>query len=218
MEINNALYLRSNSHINGIPVDCYNAYKRLLNSVIGYNKGIIDAIIKCNGNNITMPMRMEYIERYMSGFEFEYVPFCYWLKGYGKVEGCKVYDGGSGKLTVYYNNCASYERQRFTQVHELMHFLQQQDGYFLDFLTELVDNTVLPPEVIVKILERATDKATAMYLMPNKYFIKKYEEIRNERNNFEFGELKELANAFQVSLQTAKYRLNECEIYVPISI
>jgi Zn-dependent peptidase ImmA (M78 family) len=55
-----------------------------------------------------------------------------------------------------------------------------------------------------------TERATAMYLMPNDYFLKKYQEIHARAGVFNDASLRELANYFDVSFQSAKYRLDEC--------
>ncbi len=214
-EIDNGFWLRS-TKTDGIPADCRNAYRKIMNSVVTYYKQTIDDMIQHAGGSIKMPMEVSVIEDYLTGFSFEYKPFRNWLEVHSQVEGYWVPDNESAdKIIIHYNACAPESRQRFTKVHELFHFSQRLDMQFIAFIDELVLNTTLPHYVIDKILERGTDKATSMYLMPNEYFTKKYCEISEQCETFGEKQLKELAKFFEVSAQSAKYRLNECGIYVP---
>jgi Zn-dependent peptidase ImmA (M78 family) len=88
--------------------------------------------------------------------------------------------------------------------------MQTVDLPFSLFLDELILNTTLPPSVIVKLLERVTDRVSAIYLMPNQFFLKKYEEIRTTSSVFGEAQIRQLAAAFDVSVQSARYRLEEC--------
>jgi hypothetical protein len=213
--INNGLWLRTHAVKNGIPVDCWRAYQVLLNNGVGHFKTIIDHIIQSGGNTIQVPMQPESIEKYLSGFTFEYRPFCNLYEYTRQTEGFwRIDPERPTHVIIFYNRCTSPERQRFTKVHELFHFLQTVDRAFLDFLDELILNSTLPEHVVIKILERSTDKAAVMFLMPNHFFVKKYEEIEIYSEGFGEAELRKLAAAFQVSIESARYRLQEC-VYQP---
>ena len=73
--IDDGYWLRTHAQIDGVPADCLRAYLTLLNTSIGYIKGVIDQIIRLRGEAITVPMQPEFIEGYLNGFTFEYHPF-----------------------------------------------------------------------------------------------------------------------------------------------
>jgi len=210
--------LRQNKR-NDIPLDCIPAYRALLNSLIGHYKKIIDQIIVEGGGKLSFPMETTLLENYLEGFSFEYHPLPIWLESEQKdIEGFSEYSlVNPDKVVIYYNASAPSCRQRFTKIHELFHFIQSLDVKFLNFFDELILNSTLPPDVVNKIMERGTDKAVAMYLMPNNYFLKKYDEIRKEIGvrKMKYAVLQELARYFDVSKQTARFRLGECGILVP---
>jgi len=110
-------------------------------------------------------------------------------------------DKEAGKVFIFYNTDKPVNRQHFTKPHELVHFSQSIDIFVLDFFDELYLDPEFPNALIPKLLEKATDKATAMYIMPNDYFVKKFKETRD---------IQIVSNYFQVSVQTAVYRLKEC--------
>lgn len=216
-EINDGYWLRQSLQ-NGIPADCIYPYRKLLNSFIEHYKNLIDSIITEAGGKITFPMETALFENYLDGFQFEYRPFSIWLEPNKDKEGYWAYDPQTNeKVIIFYNAAAPEYRQRHTKVHELFHFAQTLDRNILKFIDEIIFETKLPPFVINKLVERSTDKATAMYLMPNRFFKEKYEEIVQVQKNkiTKANLLKELARYFNVSVESAGYRLNECGIYVP---
>jgi hypothetical protein len=194
--ISNLYWLRQ-TFDDGIPIDCKPLFYQLKNKLIAYNKGLIDNIIKSNGGEIITPMETDYIEKYLAGFTFEYIPF---FHNFG-ADGFLDYNIEAGKVSIFYNTNCPLNRRRYTKIHELFHFVQLLDMQFLDFFDNLLINSDFPNYLIVKLLEKSTDKATAMYLMPNEYFIKKYNEIKN---------VDELARIFGVSKQSLCYRIQEC--------
>ena len=178
-EINDGYWLRRLAVNNEIPADCVRPYTFLLNEGVGHFKNIVDDIIKSGGGMITTPMQPLYLERYFTGYTFEYRTFCNLYEFNRQTEGYwRIDPKNPSRVIIFYNRCATHNRQRYSQVHELMHFLQTVDPQFLDFFDELILNSTLPENVVVKLLERLTNKAAAMYLMPNDFFRKKYEEIR----------------------------------------
>ena len=210
-EIPNATWLRFDATQDCLPADCLAVYRQLFNTGLRHLKKTIDNVIRSEGGSITVPMQPAYLERYFSGFTFEYRPF-YNLSQLTKgVEGYWEYDAQNpSHIIVHYNKLALSGRQRYSKVHELLHFAQSVDDEFLTFFDNLILNTTLPEAVVYRLLERITEKATAMYLMPNDFFLKKYHEIRNQSGVFEEAQIKQLATAFDVSAQTARIRLQEC--------
>lgn len=211
IEINDGYWLRKHAVNNGIPADCVRPYRLLFNQGIGHFKGIIDSIIKSGGGSISIPLQPKHIEQYLTGYTFEYRTYCTLSTDGNQPEGFWQRDRTDrNHIIIFYNRCTSSRRQRFTQVHELMHFLQSVDPPFLDFIDELIFNSTLPENVVIKLVERLTEKSTAMFLMPNDFFLKKYEEIKTQSPIFGDAQVRQLAAIFDVSVQTATYRLEEC--------
>lgn len=209
--IDDGYWLRTHANSDGIPADCSRAYQILLNSNVKYFKNFIDSVIRNGGNDITVPMQPAFLESYLSGFSFSYHPLCNLYEYSMGTEGFWRFDENDpSRVLIFYNNYASVERQRYTKIHELFHFVQTMDGNFLYFLDNLIENSTLPENVVIKILERTTEKAAAMYLMPNDFFLKKYREIEAVSSTFGTIQIKELATAFGVSVQAATYRIQEC--------
>lgn len=209
--INDGYWLRHDAVRDGLPADCKRPYQILFNQGVGYFKSIVDSVIENAGGSVALPMQPLYLERYLSGFTFEYRSFCNLFEFTRQTEGFwKIDPENPTHVIIFYNRCASHKRQRYTKVHELLHFTQTVDDKFLTFFDELILNTTLPESVVVKLLERLTERATAMYLMPNDFFIKKYQEIKVQSGSFGEVQLQQLAKAFDVSVQTATYRIQEC--------
>jgi hypothetical protein len=209
--ISDVYWLRSHAVKDDIPADCLAAYRRLFNQGVGHFKRIIDSIIASADGAVSVPMQPSHIERYMTGWTFEYRPFSDPKSRSGSLEGFwKFDDERPNHVLIFYNQDAPPQRQRYSQVHELFHFIQAVDLPFLDLLDTLILDTTLPEKVIHKLLERLTERSTAMYLMPNKYFLKKYQEILAESPAFGNEGMHKLAEAFGVSVQAATYRLQEC--------
>jgi len=195
-EINNLYWLRQTIN-DGIPADCRPIFYRLKNELIAYHKGLIDHIIKNNGGEIKTPMETDYLEKYLAGFKFEFIPF---FHSFG-ADGFMDFNIELGRVSIFYNTNCPPCRQRFTKIHELFHFLQLLDMQFLDFFDRIYAESDLPEFVIKQLLEKSTEKATAMYLMPNDYFRKKYNEIKN---------IDELTRIFGVSKKSLCIRIQEC--------
>jgi hypothetical protein len=196
---------------NGIPFSQARAYQYLFNQGIGHFKGLIDDIIKEAGLSITVPMKTKYIEDYLAGYSFEYIPFTGSDIADQQVEGYwRMHPTNPNHILIHYKQVGYEQRERYTKVHELLHFMQTLDPMFLNSFDEIIWNSALPPKTIVKLLERLTDRATAMYLMPNDFFKKKYHEIRSQNQSFGSTQLQKLASVFNVSKQSARYRVEEC--------
>lgn len=211
IEINDGYWLRKHALNNGIPADCVRPYRLLFNQGIGHFKGIIDSIIKSGGGSISIPLQPKHIEQYLTGYTFEYRSFCNLYEIGSQTEGFwRIEENNPTHVIIFYNRCTTARRQRYSQIHELFHFIQTVDPKFLDFLDELIFNSTLPEYVVVKLLERLTERSTAMFLMPNDFFLKKYEEIKTQSPIFGDAQVRQLAAIFDVSVQTATYRLEEC--------
>mgnify|MGYP001213534392 CR=1 FL=1 len=201
--IDNLYWLRQ-SYNDGIPADCKGIYYQELNKLVAYSKRLINDIIKTAPNGISLPMDTDLIVNYLSGYTISYQGFNGFLEtrdGYWEL------DEETGEITIFYDIATPLKRQRFTKIHETMHFIQSLDVGFQNYFDELLCNSTLPPEVVLKLFEKSTDKATAMYLMPQDYFIKKFKEVKS---------ISVLADEFQVSEQSASYRLKECGITITI--
>lgn len=192
-----------------IPAEHQRAYFHILNQLVQHNKQLISAILSPKGRHLRLPVEPEIIEQYLTGFKVSYVPRDI-RPGSTEPEGRWCLNPlDPSHVIVFFNRNATLARQRFTKVHELFHFLQSIDQALLTMLDGLILESDLPPEVINAILERSTDKATAIFLMPTEYFYNTYFEIKERHSYFGIEQLKELASLFGVSSETAKYRLQE---------
>lgn len=188
-------------HQDGIPLEYRGVFYPLLNELITHYKKLIKDIIDSSVNELSLPMETNLFQNYLSGWTLNYISFD------GTLEGKSGYwerdDENDDMVNIYYNINETKKRQRFTKIHETIHFCQWLDQSFLDFFDNIIISELLPPELIIKLLEKATNKATAIYLMPNQYFRQKWQETKS---------VKELSEYFQVSEGSVAYRLKECEI------
>lgn len=199
---NNFYWLRQ-TYVDNIPADCRAVYYRLLNNLVVYNKKLITAIIENSGAEISFPMEIDLIESYLTGFEINYIGF---NDFFGSKSGyLEIDEEDENVVTIFFNTYDSPKRQRYTKIHETLHFCQSLDDSFQYFFDELLTNSTLPLGVVIHLMEKATDKATAMYLMPNNYFNKKWREV---------GSISVMSEYFQVSEQSVAYRLKECGITI----
>lgn len=209
-EINDRKWYREYAQRNNIPVDQARAYKFLFNEGVKYFKYLIDDIIKVNGGIVALPMQNAYIEKYLTGFSFEYRI----MEGFdvqSEVEGYWKKNPFDPTHVIIFYKCNGYrQRERYTQIHELLHVVQTLDPMFLNTFDDLIWNSTLPAQTITKLLERLTERATAMFLMPNDFFQEKYIEIRQQADGFGDAQIRELARVFDVSMQSATYRISEC--------
>jgi Zn-dependent peptidase ImmA (M78 family) len=91
-------------------------------------------------------------------------------------------------------------------IHEVFHVLEFVDDDFKRFMDDFLNYQTLPTDQIVKLLERVTDRAAAMYLVPKKELRKQYSVCPDPRY---------LSDYFQVSYQSIIYRLKNTGILVP---
>jgi hypothetical protein len=177
-----------------------NLFFKLLNRATERTSELTDSIIRDSGGKITMPMETIYLENYLSGYNFEYIPFNNVSCGIPQKEG--LYRINKQTIRIFYNtNNCNIKRQRYSKVHELWHVCQLFDLEFREAIDYLMEKTNFPPELIVELIEKSANKATAIYLMPNDYFIRKYNETQN---------IRELSDYFQVSIPSIMYRMKEC--------
>lgn len=186
-----------------IPKYYRNIYFQCLNLFIDYDRKLISSIFNRVEGGLKFPITYRYIEDYLTGYRFVYIPFnkrevdINTLAGFYQVDNDTVY--------IFYDQDLSQERIRFTIAHEIFHFCQSIDPYFKKLIDYLIQNNILNLNVIYTLLEKATDKAAAAYLMPSKHFYKKYQETQD---------IYEVSNYFKVSVETATYRLKECGQFI----
>jgi len=192
--------LAKHNNLTGYSRGTVNLYFQLLNRATERNSELIDSIIQDSGGKVTMPMETVYLENYLSGYKFEYIAFNNVQCGIPRKEG--LYRIDRRTIRIFYNtNKCSVKRQRYSKIHELWHICQLFDLEFRDAIDYLMEKTNFPPELIGELIEKSADKATAIYLMPNDYFISKYNETQN---------IRELSDYFQVSVPSIMYRMKEC--------
>lgn len=217
--ISDCYWLR-NSKTDEIPADCWFLYSKLRDLGVKQFQTVIDDIHSRVEGGTVFPMTVDPILRYLDGCNISFVPFCHRDKyGHSEIEGYREADPSDPySVTIYYNESAPLSRQTFTKIHELFHFMQQLDSKFMFVIDKLIEDKSIPVIVIHKLLERVTDKATSLYLLPKEQFVRKFETIQGSVDTFGLGQLQMLAEYFQVSKKTAFYRLKECGIYVPVNI
>ena len=147
-----------------IPYYCKNTFYRNLNDLIDYSKDLIGEIIKKSGG-VREPMDTDYFESYLTGYKLDYIPF---NKSFDKnLDGFWMPDpNDNSKINIYYNSNCSVKKQRYTKVHETIHFCQSIDKVFISKFDQISNEGILTTKIIYILLERATDKATAMFLKP----------------------------------------------------
>ena len=77
------------------------------------------------------------------------------------------------KLIIINSQIKNEERKRFTQFHEVTHYLIEKDG---DLISELHDYTINQEHGFKKPLETLCNIGAAEFLMPSKEFVTLYEE------------------------------------------
>lgn len=211
--IHNAHTQQTSASKYGIP-DLYAPhYRFLFNQGIEHIQVIIDDVIARHGLNIDVPMQAAHLEQYCSGYTFEYKTFYKIGTSKDSPEGFwQISETDPSHVTIHYNRNAPVGRQRHSQIHEMMHFVQSIDPPFLEFMDDIILNSILPEHLVVKLLHRLTDKAASMYLMPEAYFKEIHHEIYQQDGIFGEPQIRKLARAFDVSVQSATYRLQECSL------
>ncbi|MCK5060932.1 ImmA/IrrE family metallo-endopeptidase [Candidatus Parcubacteria bacterium] len=174
-------------------------YDACLNRLIDYYKRWTADVFSSSG--LVFPVQTKLIEDYLGGFEFEYIGFKKSDISGVKVDGFFRPDFSTGKVLIFFRKDVCLERQKSTKVHELIHFAQLLDPMFQEYINDIIKHNLFHRDVVYTLIERATEKATAIYLMPYNNFFKKYKEVKS---------VKEVADYFQVSKQAARIRLQEC--------
>lgn len=172
-------------------------YNECLNYFINYNKNLINEILR-KEKKISIPVNVSHIEGYLSGYKFKYIPFNPKKFDTPKLYGFFDYCKENNEVSIFFNISLSQEAIRHTITHELFHFIQFIDIEFQSNLNELINRSLLHRDVICLLLEETTDMATAIYLMPEKYFYSKY----NKNSN-----IKKIAKVFNVSDVIVNIRL-----------
>lgn len=188
------------------PKDDKGVYNQLYGKILRHYEHLIADIYQTAGCPIVFPIGTDLIEKYLTGFKLQYIPFDNIACGMRDVEGFWAPDDyEDGVVNIYYNKNSNPNRQHFTKIHETLHLCQFLDPDFRALIDDVVLDKVLPEEMVKKLIERITEKTTAMYLMPEEQTIRKYQENKN---------VFQLAQDFRVSVQTAMYRLKECGIII----
>lgn len=183
-----------------IPPEYHSQILALLNKLVPHYKNLIADIIKQSGGTIKFPVDTDFMVRYLEGYNIDYVPF-FDDSGEKPEDGhFDIVDIKQGHFAVFYNTYYPPKRQRATKIHETWHIIQLMDMPFRVFIDELVLDTELPPDVIELLLERATEKATFMYLIPNDYLRQKFKETQD---------IKTLSDYFQASEESLYYAIRE---------
>jgi hypothetical protein len=183
-----------------IPDEYHREFLALLNKLVPYFRGLIEDIIKESGGTLNLPIDTEPMVKYLDGYTIDYVPF-YDKSGEKPEDGhLEIVDLEAGVFAVFYNTYYPPKKQHATRIHETWHIFQLIDLEFRSFIDRLVLDTELPPDVIELILERATEKATFMYLIPNDYLKVKFNETQD---------MKKLSDYFQASEESLYYSIRE---------
>lgn len=202
---------KNNALSDNIPVEYRKDYYCQLNRLIDYFKNAMREIIDYNGGNITLPIGTEMMTNcFGKEFDFNFLG----IRENNLYAGDLIFDKETKQVFVLYSENGNKKQQRYTIAHELWHFYQRFDWQFIELFDDILLNSPLPDYLKKQLLEKATDKATAMYLMPNDFFIRKFQEITNERNGIVSMSkaVEELSNEFQTSKQSVIYKLKECGI------
>lgn len=176
-------------------------YFWLLNTkLIPRGEELVDDIFR-HSKAVIFPVDTKYLENYLEGYKFNYIPFNNPDLVLNKLDG--FWQLGTDKQTVkvWYNTTRPSKRQQYTKIHELIHFCQELDEDIKRLTDYLLTQTSMPKKLIEMLLDKIADKITAMYLMPRNYFIAKCRETTN---------IQELSDFFQVSPSSVRYRVKEC--------
>lgn len=181
-------------------------YNQYFGKLLDYYNTFIDDVYRSAGCPIAFPVGTELIEKYLSGYSIHYIPFDNVLLGISDVEGCwELDERNPGQVNIYYNRNAPIYRQHYTKIHETIHFCQYLDSDFRQCIDEIYKHNILTKELTEKLVERITDRTTALYLMPERQFVNSFEKKKS---------IIEVAKQFNVSMKTAMYRLEECGIRI----
>jgi len=189
-------------------LDCYSknhkdVYFWLLNNrLVPKGEQFILDVIRCS-RGIIFPMDTKYIENYLEGYKFQYIPFNYPHLVLDKADGFWELSKENETVKIWYNSNRPPKRQQYSKIHELIHFYQTLDPEFRRLIDFLLTETSMPKTLIEKLADKMADKMTAMYLMPKNYFIAKCRETTDVNKLSEF---------FQASPSSVRYRLKECGI------
>jgi hypothetical protein len=183
-----------------IPPQYHDEFLTLLNLLVPFYKNLIKDIIKEAGGTIKPPIDTDYMVKYLEGYTIDYVPF-FDNTGQEPEDGkYEIVDWEQKVFVVFYNTYYSLKRQGATKIHETWHIMQLGDLAFRQFFKDLILDTELPPDVIELLLERATEKATFMYLIPNDYLKEKFKETQD---------IKQLSDYFRASEESLYYSIRE---------
>ena len=171
-------------------------YKFFLHYFTDYHEGTIADILSGAKDELKFPIDYKYLEACFPGYKFKYIGLPKNESIFNGVDGLHRINGDT--YYVFYNQELSQEYIRYTKVHELIHFYQLKDRHFIKAMNGLVELCGLHDFVVSDLLEKATDFAAAIYLMPAEQFYKKLIETKN---------IYEVSNYFKVPMEAVMCRL-----------
>jgi len=202
----NDYHLYKGNFDDGIPPIFRGCYYRLLNRLITIEKDFINGVFADMDWQLQFPIDLKPLENHLTGYQFNVIGYC-WTPPNGEYTRGKGFWRIDKKnpsiINIYYCQLQFPNQARFTIPHEALHFCQTLQPDFISFFENEVYTSILTPALIIKLLEKITEKTTAMYLLPQEYFKAKWQETRS---------VEELSDYFQVSRQAIDYRLKECNL------
>ena len=117
-------------------------------------------------------------------------------------------DGGQKDKTIIINSrIRNEERKRFTQFHEVTHYLIDEDGHLI---SELHDLTFSKKDEYNRQLEKFCNIGAAEFLMPSKEFTKLYEEKGFNVQLIPFAAKHFRSSTIAATIQLAQVAPNKC--------
>ena len=117
-------------------------------------------------------------------------------------------DGGQKDKTIIINSrIRNEERKRFTQFHEVTHYLIDEDGHLI---SELHDLTFSKKDEYHRQLEKFCNIGAAEFLMPSKEFTKLYEEKGFNVQLIPFAAKHFRSSTIAATIQLAQVAPNKC--------
>lgn len=181
-------------------------YSHLLGKLKKHFEELIEDILLENEGHISFPIGTKMLENYLTGYKINYLSFESDIKGF---EGYWKFDEfNNDTINIYYNSLSPEVKQKSTKTHETFHVIQFLDMHLRSFFDTLMYDSRLSGELVEKLMERSVDKATDMYLMPEKYFLNKVKELKYANNKIAISKL---SNIMKVSKKAIYCRLKECK-------
>ena len=117
-------------------------------------------------------------------------------------------DGMHRGRTIFINSeIRNEERKRFTQFHEVTHYLIEQDG---DLISELHDATWSQDDGYERLLEQLCNIGAAEFLMPRKVFVRLYKERQFNVELIPYAARYFKSSVMATTIQLAQVAPNSC--------